>query len=122
VSKAVTKRWDYDESVTKVKPLVMKWGTLSIEMLGELHKAREVLSRPGTRTDITSGQMSRGWESYCTDVGLEKRTANRWLKMYDPKRHKLLMAPGPENREPSEYEWFLYNIWNISNFIFHWKI
>ena len=110
MGKAVAKRWDYEKSVTKVKPLVMKWGTLSIEMLGELHAAREALSVPPQDARIV-GQMSRDerrtWADYCTDVGLEKRTANRWLKMYDPERRKLLQAPEAHvSHNSGDNEWY----------------
>jgi hypothetical protein len=83
VSKAVVKKWDYTDSVAKVKPLVMKWGGLTIEMLGELHAAREALSREGRPPETGTDVPVRTWDGYCTDIGLEKRTANRWLKMYD---------------------------------------
>ena len=59
--------WDYDGSVRRVRPMVLRWATLTVEMLGELWAARDALSSRGARTDLTSGQMSRSWDGYCTD-------------------------------------------------------
>ncbi len=51
-------------------------------------------------TVTTSGKSARGseeqtpqtWEQFCEDVGLGKRTANRWLALYDAKEDRLLEA------------------------------
>lgn len=41
--------------------------------------AREKLSNQGARTDLTSGKITRSWEGYCQEIGVEKRTVNLWL-------------------------------------------
>jgi N6-adenosine-specific RNA methylase IME4 len=76
--------WNYDESVNKVEPLVYKWKYLSLEMMTELWIAREMLSRVGN-PDFTIGTnvpIGKTWAQYCRDIKLEKRTANRWLKLF----------------------------------------
>ena len=90
--------WDYDASVKRVMPKVMRLKELTLDVYQELWTAREQLSNQGARTDITSGQMSRSWESYCEDVGLVKRTVNRWLQGYDPVKQQLIEAPRKEKR------------------------
>ena len=45
--------------------------------------AREKLStRAWNKHSDGTNVPSRTWDSYCTDIGIEKRTANRWLAQY----------------------------------------
>lgn len=92
--------WDYDESVKKSRGLVASFKSVSVEMLREFWVAREMLRNQGARSDLTSGQLSRGWESYCAEVGILKRTANRWLAQFDEKTGRKLEAPKQE--KPAE--------------------
>ena len=91
--------WDYAASVERVRPKVLKLHDLTLDIYHELWEARDALSAQGARSDLTSGQMSRSWEGYCADVGLVKRTVNRWLTRYDPEERKLIEAPEPEAPE-----------------------
>lgn len=92
--------WDYAASVERVRPKVLKLHDLTLDIYHELWEARDALSAQGARSDLTSGQMSRSWEGYCADVGLVKRTVNRWLTRYDPEERKLIEAPAtPEEEE-----------------------
>ncbi len=107
----VVPAWEYETSVKRVKPLVLNWGHLSIEMLGELHDARSKLSQQSeTRERESTGtfvSVEHSWDGYCTDVGLKKRTANRWLTMYDPERRKLLDAPEAHvSHNSGDNEWY----------------
>lgn len=74
--------WKYDISVGKMKGWIVSWKKVTADILMELWIAREILSKQGLRTDLTSGQMSQSWKQYCIDIGLQKRTANRWLKKW----------------------------------------
>jgi hypothetical protein len=67
-----------------------------LDLVRELHAAREALSNPGYRSDLigesTSGKLARGsqtWEAYCNEIGLSKRTANNWLSLYSVREDKL---------------------------------
>ena len=118
----IEKTWDYDESVKKMKVVIYKWIQLTNEILHELYTARENLRSQGKRTDITSGNNTRSWESYCNDIGIVKRTANKWLEGYNPEIYEILkrdnvdinnLPPGvakgfliQETGEPGFCEWF----------------
>jgi hypothetical protein len=105
-NKTLPESWDYDRSVTKVKSLVTSFKTVSSDMLHELWVAREKLNSQGTRTDLTSGQLSQGWDKYCFDVGIIKRTANRWLEQYDPVEKKKIEKPTPTPEQiKAKAEW-----------------
>ena len=41
--------WNYDQSVKKMRQLVVKWKSLSLELLRELYLARMNLSDRGSR-------------------------------------------------------------------------
>ena len=38
--------WDYDASVERVAPKVLKWKTATVELMHDLWEAREALSTP----------------------------------------------------------------------------
>ena len=72
--------WNYEESVERLRPKLADLPDLTIARLvwpdaldvyHELWEAREALSASGA------------WAQYCEDVGLAKRTADRWLERYD---------------------------------------
>ena len=83
--------WDYDESVKRVRPKVMKF-ELTLDVYHELWTAREALSTPAwnKRSDGTNDPPPT-WAQYCEDIGLVKRTVDRWLERYDPTGK----VPGP---------------------------
>ena len=72
--------WDYNTSVEKTKTFIYKRNTITHDIYEELYIAREKLSKPGARTDLTSGKNSQGWNDYCNEIGKERRTVNGWLK------------------------------------------
>ncbi len=69
------------------------------EILGEMKTAKEILKNQGTRSDLTSGHLSRSWASYCRDIGLEVRTADRWLSAFTSKTAHVSHNSG-------ENEWY----------------
>ena len=103
--------WNYEDSVKRVRPKVMKLRELTLDVYHMLWTAREHLGNQGARTDLTSGQMTRSWEGYCEDIGLSKRNCNRWLSGYDPVERKLIEAPRDEkpvhvSHNSGENEWY----------------
>jgi N6-adenosine-specific RNA methylase IME4 len=94
----IPEHWDYDESVSKVNTFVYKWKTLkneAPEVLKELWIAKRKLSKPGTRTDLTSEQKFRGWTDYCEDIGSSVQVVNRWLQ-----NHKRLQTQENKKEQP----------------------
>jgi hypothetical protein len=76
--------WDYDESVRFIKPRLYKWKNMTAEILLELWVARETLSQnAASQPRNTAGTFvptDKTWDDYCEEIGIEKRTANRWLQ------------------------------------------
>ncbi|MFC1552200.1 DUF5131 family protein [Candidatus Latescibacterota bacterium] len=72
--------WDYAKSVEKVQGFVYKAKNLTGDMLVELYVAREMLSSRYHRDEANAPS----WAQYCTDIDIDKSTANRWLKKYFP--------------------------------------
>ena len=75
--------WNYDQSVQKMRKLVVNWRNLSLELLRELCLARMNLSDRASRDQI-------GWMQYLLDVGITRTTAHRWLGKYDFDKHELI--------------------------------
>ena len=90
--------WHYDQSVQKMRQLVVKWKTLSLELLRELYLAHVNLSAQGNRSDITGEKV--GWGQYLNDIGLDRRTVHRWLSKYDVENDELT----PDIHLPEEIE------------------
>jgi len=77
--------WDYYNSVKRTGGLIYKWKNMTAEIAGELYIARELLavSKSGAAQIMHGTNVPcRTWESYCEDIGIEKRTANRWLASF----------------------------------------
>ena len=80
--------WHYDQSVQKMRQLVVNWKSLSLEILRELYLARMNLSAQGNRSDVTGEKV--GWSQYLLDIGIARKTAHRWLTKYDFDKHELI--------------------------------
>jgi len=96
--------WNYDQSVQKMRQLVVNWRNLSLELLRELYLARLNLSNPGRRSDLNlSTNVERlTWTEYLHDVGLNHETVRRWLSKYDFDNDELIQDE--EIRLPKEVE------------------
>lgn len=88
--------WDYEKSVEKVGALIYKWKNLTFEILRELWIARKILSiSPEEAARKHGTNVPRfTWSQYCKKAGIERRTANRWLKNYfSPEEQLQIQAP-----------------------------
>lgn len=90
--------WNYEDSVKEVRSLILRWNTLTIEVVEKLYNARKELSDRGS----WSRNNSYNWTKYLSDIGLERMTAHRWLERYIPEEHKLLTQEELEDRKAQE--------------------
>jgi hypothetical protein len=98
-------RWDYDQSVEKMRPLVKQWKKATKEMLRELYLAREFLTNQigQYRDENAPNYLPYSWSGYCGDIGLQYQTVNSWLRQlqYVPReisetgRDMLLLFDAP---------------------------
>jgi len=79
--------WDYDQSVQKMRRLILSFKTVSVEILEELYRARKAMSKPGARTDLVTN-VTRTWTGYLEDIGLDRMTVHRWLSKYLPEERR----------------------------------
>lgn len=94
--------WDYTASVERVKPMVVRWRNLTVELVDELYRAREALDGRG-RTAHGKVEVPNGtFTDYLNDVGLAYRTVHRWLERYVPEERKLLTPEELEERKQIE--------------------
>jgi len=114
-----TKPWSYEDAVRTGQELVKLDNKITLDLAREIYAAHEVLSNPGARTDLTSVQVAprcndsknlaewkdlSPWEKYCSDIGISRWTANRYLKLYVPKEDKLLTPEEFKARKILEFE------------------
>ena len=102
--------WDYSDAVERVKAKVYRWKKMTADLLKELHTAREELSVPPQKARIM-GQMAhdrKTWGDFCADIGLSKRTVNRWLSKFDSKtksiRQETKKIEAPKQPEEKTYD------------------
>jgi len=76
--------WNYEKSVKEVRPKVIKWTELTCEVARELYLARENLRQFAATPELREGHEHRTWTDYCTEIGLNRRTANGWLSCFIP--------------------------------------
>jgi hypothetical protein len=83
---AAIARWNYEKSVEKVKPLVLRWKGLTIQVARELYLARKFLtSQRGQRRDPRADDyLAYSWSGYCEAINLPRQTANGWLRDFIP--------------------------------------
>ena len=77
--------WDYQQSVNKVKSLILSFKNVTNEMLHELWVARWNLSDRGSRPNRDDSQ---NWTGYLSEIGLPSTTAHRWLTQYVPEEKR----------------------------------
>lgn len=77
--------WDYNKSVNKVKGWIINWNKLTGDILMELWIAREILSKRGRPKNGTNVPINKTWNTYCNEIGLWRRTVNRWLARWTTK-------------------------------------
>jgi len=90
-------KWDYNQSVKKIKVLVYKWKNLTADVVNELYIAREILSRKQSYVANTTFT----WEGYCEDIGVDRSTVHRWINRYfvaNATRLELETPPLPEGK------------------------
>jgi len=81
------KRWDYDKSVAKMRPLLREWKRSTEEAFRELYLAREFLTgQTGQYKDpLAKNYLLHSWKSYCEELGLSCQTVNNWLRPFVPR-------------------------------------
>jgi hypothetical protein len=81
------KRFDYDRSVAKMRPLLRQWKRATEEMLRELYLAREYLTgQKGQHRDPEADDyITHTWGGYCGELGISTQAANAWLKPFTPR-------------------------------------
>lgn len=122
----VVKAWSFKESVVIAKHCWSMSQKYSLDLVRELHAANEALSNSGYRSDLTSCQMAQGsevnagerscmtsshdenrfhtFDEYLSEVGIAKRTAYRWLALYDSDKDILLSMEEFKARKLLEFE------------------
>ena len=93
--------WDYQDSVNKVRPMVINWRSLTIELVDELYRARESLAKRKPlkgQSDVTIDT----WNQYLDDIGLKRMTVHRWLERYLPEENRILEPEELEERKQLE--------------------
>ncbi len=86
---AIPDTWTYEESIKKIQPLVYKWKNLTVEVAEELYIARQMLSKEGRPEKTDANAPVFTWNKYCTDIGIAKSTANRWLQQFYPQEKQI---------------------------------
>jgi len=87
-------RWDYEESVKKVRGFIYKWKNLTKEIAQELWIAREKLRAKGgyqyhKKVHGKKLPCTPTWTQYCEDIGSERHTVNHWLNRFFPPPEKI---------------------------------
>lgn len=96
-------KWNYKNSVKKVKSVVYKWGKLTEELAQELWIAREKLSIGHRPITISGANAPLTWNDYCEDIGKDKSTVNRWLARWFNFPHISLSSGENEWYTPPDY-------------------
>lgn len=114
----VLEPWSYERSVETSRVLVKAFRKVSLDLVRELHAAREALSNSGFRADLRAKNRIpdisnadlvsfetrlHTFEGYLKDIGLSKVTAWRWLALYVPDEDRLLTPEEMKERLEARY-------------------
>jgi len=89
--RSLPKEWGYEKSVKKVKQMVYRWKRITVEILHELWVAHKMLAKEGRpKKTVANATVSKTWNNYCEDCGIDRSTVWRWLNLYDEKGMKLI--------------------------------
>jgi hypothetical protein len=92
-------KWDYQASVERVRGILSKATKNKQYIVKELHVANTMFNSQGRRSDIKNC-ITPTWEQYCDDIGIDKGTANRWLREFrNPKVYEKVKARNIVKRE-----------------------
>ncbi|MBQ3729678.1 MAG: hypothetical protein II903_09275 [Spirochaetales bacterium] len=100
----VLEPWNYEKSVETTKALVSTFRKVSLDLARELYIARQALEPRGRTASGTFVPMVKSWEQYCNDIGLIKRTADRWLALYIPEEDRLLTVEEAKDLLEQRYQ------------------
>jgi len=101
---SLPERWDYNQSVEKIKGFIHKWKNLTVEIAQELWAARKILSlspeEQPRSPDGTFVPTDKNWTTYCEDINSSRQVINRWLKRwFEPELpEKIEPPPLPEDK------------------------
>lgn len=113
--------WDYASSVNEVKPLILRWTTLTGEIAEKLYLAREALRQIGGDRK-REGQAAPTWTDYCNEIGITRKTANNWLESFVPRDQSpdglphVLAIESPDKFSKSKEDTRLEQIRRIAEF------
>lgn len=90
--------WDFEKAVEIAKPIASDWKRKTVAMARILYIADQNLNQKGKRTDLVPttnctcavSSEEKGFEDFCSEIGLPLRTAYEWLVCYDPDKDLLL--------------------------------
>lgn len=114
----VLEPWSYEKSVETSRVLVKAFRKVSLDLVRELHAAREALSNQGFRVDLKAKNRIPGasnadllsfesklhsFKGYLKDIGLSEATAFRWLALYIPDEDRLLTPEEMKQRLEARY-------------------
>lgn len=112
--KAVEK-WDFQDSVDRVKPNIWKWGMLSIENMAQVWLAHEALALHGgdrKSEKFNAPNDALNFDGYCTAIGIHRNTGLRWYKRcrYDKKTKTLTIVKDEKmahvSNNSGDNEWY----------------
>lgn len=100
------KRWNYDESVKKMRGIVKQWRSLTEETVRELYIAKEYLTnQEGQRRDPNApNYILYTWGDYCEEIGFPRQLADYYIKKFTPKElskngKNVLQLEAPDKEE-----------------------
>lgn len=107
----VEESWNYEESVVFCKDLFKSAKEKSIQLVVELKKAHDKFSKSGNPNTKTENGVIKNytWKQYCFDIGINKKTATRWINLYMPipesaRKEKDIVDSDSYENKPSESE------------------
>ena len=70
--KPASKKWNYEKSIEKLRPIICQWHSVGTEILIALNEAYKQIKQ--------HKRKSESWENYCAGLGLDSFETTKWLQ------------------------------------------
>lgn len=70
-NKTSVKEWDCNKAIKETRAIAIQHGKTAVELIKKLYIAKEHLN-------------SQMWTDFCEEIGMNRKTADKWLRKYAP--------------------------------------
>jgi len=72
------KGWDCNKAIKETRAIVSVYKKITVDLVRKLYSSKEHLNNQKKNIN------SLAWADFCEQIGMDRKTADAWLRLYDP--------------------------------------